>query len=178
MNINKRERVLGMVAIGAVVFYVAVQLIFTPLTNLWHGRTAEIAKLKQDFRNGMVSVNRENAIRDQWNQMHTNTLAITKPEAESQMLKAFQRWSDASNVSVSSIRPQWKEDEDAYNTLECRADVAGNLLNLTRFLYQIEKDPLGVKVDTLDLTARDNNGQQITLALQVSGLQLNPPKKR
>ena len=46
---------------------------------------------------------------------------------------------------------------------------------LTRFLYEVEKDPIALKVDSMDITARDNDGQQLALALQISGLLLNPP---
>jgi hypothetical protein len=77
--------------------------------------------------------------------MRTNTLVNVKSEAESQMLKAFERWSKDGGVSVSSIRPQWKEAEEDYKTLECRADVGGNLPAIAHFLYLVERDPLGVK---------------------------------
>jgi hypothetical protein len=60
-------------------------------------------------------------------------------------------------------------------TLECRADTFGNLASLTRFLYEIEKDPLALKVDAIEIAARDNEGQQLTLGVQISGLLLNPP---
>jgi len=59
-------------------------------------------------------------------------------------------------------------------TLECRVDAFGNLSALTRFLYDVEKDPLALKVDALEITTRDNDGQQLSLALQVSGLLLTP----
>ena len=60
-------------------------------------------------------------------------------------------------------------------TLECRIDAVGSMSTLTRFLYEVEKDPLALKVDSMDITARDNDGQQLALALQISGLLLNPP---
>ena len=60
-------------------------------------------------------------------------------------------------------------------TLECRIDALGSMPALTRFLYEVEKDPLALKVESMDITARDNDGQQLSLALQISGLLLNPP---
>ena len=88
------------------------------------------------------------------------------------MSEAFQRWTQSSGISMTSYRPQWKRSGDDYMTLECRADVSGNIADVTRFLYEIERDPLGVKVDSADLATRDTDGAQITLGLQVSGLQL------
>lgn len=177
MNLNKRQQLLAIAAIVMVGLFLADKLVFTPLTRSWDDRSKRIAKLKEQVRDGAETVKRERALHEQWDNMRTNTLAGAKPEAESQMLKAFERWSQAGGVSVSSIRPQWKEAEDDYKSLECRADVAGSLQAITRFLFQIERDPLGVKVDSLELTARNNEAAQLALVLQVSGLLLNPPRQ-
>ena len=177
MNLSKQQRMLAIVAIAMVALFMADKLVFAPLTAGWKARSERIAKLKEQVRDGTETVKREVALRSQWDRMRTNTLSTAKPEAESQMLKAFERWSQAGGVAVSSIRPQWKEAEDDYKMLECRADVAGNLSAIAHFLYQVERDPLGVKVDSLELTARDNEGAQLALVVQVSGLLLNPPKQ-
>ncbi len=177
MNLNKRQQLLAILVIVAVGLFVADPLVFEPLEARWKARSAGIAKLKQQVRDGTETLKREQALRERWAMMSTNTLPVSKSEAESRMLKAFERWSQAGGVSVSSIRPQWKEAEDDYKTLECRADVAGSLSAISRFLFQIERDPMGVKVDSMELTARDNEGSRLALVIQVSGLLLNPPKQ-
>lgn len=177
MNLNKRQQLLAILAIVAVGLFVVDKLVLTPLTNSWKTRAARLEKLKKDVRDGEETLKRESAWREQWGRMRTNTLATDKSNAENQMMKAFERWSQEGGVSVSSIRPQWKESEDDYKTLECRADVAGSLPAIARFLFQIERDPMGVKVDSMELTARDTEGSQLALIIQVSGLLLNPPKQ-
>jgi len=177
MNLNKRKQLLAILAIVAVGFFVADKLVFTPLTKNWKARAERIAKLKENVRDGTETVKRERVLHEQWDNMRTNVLSSSKPEAESQMLKAFERWSKEGGVSVSSIRPQWKEVEDDHKTLECRADVSGSLPAITKFLYHIERDPMGVKVDSMELQSRDNEGSQLALIIQVSGLLLNPPKQ-
>ena len=176
MNLTKRQQILAILAIVLVGLYVADKLVFTPLTRNWKARSERIAELKEQVRDGNETLKRETTLREQWNRMRRNTLVNVKSEAESQMLKAFERWSKDGGVSVSSIRPQWKEAEDAYKTLECRADVGGSLSAIAHFLYLVERDPLGVKVDSLELTSRNNEGSQLSLVVQVSGLLLNPPK--
>jgi len=176
MNLNKRQQLLAILAIVAVGLFVADKLVFTPLTVSWKARSARIGGLKEQVRDGAEMLKRDRALREQWAMMSTNTLPNAKPEAESLMLKAFERWSETGGVSVSSIRPQWKEAEDDYKTLECRADVSGSLTAISRFLYDIERDPLGVKVDSMELQSRDPEGSQLALVIQVSGLLLNPPK--
>jgi hypothetical protein len=177
MNLNKRQQFLAVLVIAMVGLFIADKLLITPLSNSWKNRSSRIAKLKELVRDGESTVKQEQTLRRQWDNIRTNTLASAKPEAESQMLKAFERWSQAGGVSVSSIRPQWKEVEDDYKTLECRADVAGSLPAIVRFLFQVERDPLGVKVDSMELTTRNSEGSQLALVIQVSGLLLNPQKQ-
>jgi len=176
MNLNQRQKILAVLAITAVGLFMADKLVITPLTSSWKARSERLAKLKEKVRDGDETLKRETALTEQWEHMKKNVLNPAKPEAESQMLKAFERWSSDSGVAVSSIRPQWKESEDDYKTLECRADVAGSLSAIAHFLYQVEHDDLGVKVDSMELQSRDTEGSQLALVVQVSGLLLNPPK--
>ena len=88
---------------------------------------------------------------------------------------ARRKWSLDSRISVSSIKPQWKRGtSEDYSVLECRVDAAGSLGTLTRFLYEVENSPLALKVESVEITSRDNNGQQLALGLLVSGLRLAP----
>jgi hypothetical protein len=104
--------------------------------------------------------------------MRTNTLPESVSAAENQVLQAFDRWSQLSRISISSLKPQWKQAGDDYMTLEYRAEAFGNIETVTRFLYEIERDALALRVESVELTSRDNEGQQLGLGLQVSGLQL------
>jgi Tfp pilus assembly protein PilO len=175
MKVNSRQQLLAIIAIAAVVLWAGLNMIYNPLAKSWKARAARIAQLKKSVDQGSKVLEREKVIRERWDQMRTNTLANVLSEGESQVFKSFDRWSRDSGVTVNSIKPQWKRNEDDYMTLECRADAAGNLATLTRFLYEIEKDPLALKVDSVELSARDSRGQQLTLGLTVSGLLLNPP---
>lgn len=177
MNLNKRQQILALLAIALVGLYVADKIVFSPLLRSWKARSERIATLKKDFREGSDLLRNDATWRARWEEMRTNTLAGERPEAESQMLKAFERWSKEGGVSVSSVRPQWKDAGDDYVTLECRADVGGSLQDIAHFLFEIERDALGVKVDALELTSRDVEGTQLTMVLQVSGLLLKAGEK-
>jgi len=56
--------------------------------------------------------------------------------------------------------------------LQCRVEGAGNLKAVSRFLYEMEKSTTALKLDNLEITAHDNEGQQLTVSMQVSGLVL------
>ena len=175
MEIKNRQQTLAIAAIAAVALLASDRVIFSPLKDHWKARAERIAELKKNVNQGTLLLQREQAVRSRWNGMRTNALPNNLSAAESEVFKAIDRWSDESRISISSRKPQWRRDSDDYMTLECRIDALGSMSALTRFLYEVEKDPLALKVESMDITARDNDGQQLSLALQISGLLLNPP---
>jgi hypothetical protein len=174
VNVNNRQQLLAVLAIGAIVLLLGDRLVLTPLTRSWKERTQKIASLRKSLAQGDLLLERDSRIRETWETMRTNTLPVNLSAAENEVLKGFNRWAEESRISISSIKPQWRRNTDDYMLLECRADTFGTMENLSRFLYEIEKDPLALRVESLEITARDNNGQQLAMAVQLSGLLLTP----
>ena len=173
MNGN-RQQLLALVAGAAIVLLLGDRLVLTPLARSWRERSQKITSLKKSINQGEVLLDRDARIRETWDNMRTNTLPVNLSAAENEVLKGFNRWSEESHISISSIKPQWRRNADDYMLLECRADTFGTMEALARFLYEIEKDPLALRVESLEITTRDNNGQQLAMAVQVSGLLLTP----
>ena len=176
MQIKDRQKLLTIVAIVAVALLAIDKIVLPPLEGLWKSRSARIADLRARVNEGTQLLRREQYVRARWSEMETNTLPNNASLAEQQLLSGFDRWSRESGVSVNSVMPQWKQDADDFKTLECRVDVSGNLNTLSRFLYNLERDPMAVKMQSVELSSRDNEGQQLTLGLQVSALVLTPKK--
>ena len=178
MKIQNRQQLLMILAGTAVALFAADKLILTPLSGYWTSRSKEIVQLRKKVEDGTQLIRRESSLTERWNQMRRNALPVNQSQTEQQVLGAFDRWSQGSGISLTSISPQWKHDADDYMTLQCRVEASGNLSTLTRFLYAIEKDPMALKLEIVELSARDNDGQQLALGLQVSGLVLTPQEKR
>ena len=118
------------------------------------------------------------SVENRWGEMASNALPKATSAAEGRVLEALDRWSRAASVNVTSVKPQWKQVDDDYSTFECHVDATGNLATLTRFLYEVERDKLAVRVEAVELAARDNDAASLSLGLQVSGLLLNLPDRR
>ena len=177
MRIENRQQLLVIAALVVVGLFAADRLILTPLTHLWSNRSREIAGLRTRIAEGNSLIRRSQAIRGRWDEMRANTLTNNPSLAQEQVLKAFVNWAQESGVSLNGISPQWKNDSDSYKTLACRVDASGTLWTLSRFLYDIEKGPMALKLESLELGSHDNGGQQLTLGLQVSGLVLTPENR-
>lgn len=167
MKIENRQQILAAGAIAVVALLLLDRIVITPMLDGWKTRAADIARLEGDIRKGRELIDRGDQLRGKWSNMKTNTL--TEDSAEQKLLEAFQRWSDEARISVSSLQPSKRIEEDHISE-ECRASLSGSIASLTRFLYAMEKDSMGVKVESLEITSRDDNGRTLSVGLTVSGL--------
>ena len=174
MKTDKRQRTLLIVTGLVLAFFVGDKLVYTPLTNLWNSRQRERTELQQQIKEGRDLIDREDQLRAQWRMMRTNALPRNESLAQEQLLKALEDWATESNVSINGTAPQWKSEDDDHRTLVCRVDASGSLWQLCRFIYHIENGPMGLKLDSVDITSRDNTGQLLALGLQVNALVLTP----
>lgn len=177
MKIKNREKFLLMAAALVVVLLLGDRLVFSPLTRIWKERSEKITGLTKSINNGALLLSRERDMRERWSSMASNTLPVNVSMGESIVLKAVDRWVQASKISFTSIKPQWKQNAEDYMTLECRVDAFGGMEALTRFLYEMETDPLAIKVESMEITARDATGQQLSLGVRFTGLMLTPENK-
>jgi hypothetical protein len=178
MKIKSRQDFLVALTIAAAGLFVAVNFIFTPLEHWWTARSAQVRDLREKVHDGKMMLSRESGIRSHWDAMRTNALPANTSLAEQQVLKAFDGWSRDSSAELTSIMPQWNNDSTNYMTLACRVEASGSLGTLSRFLYEVEKGPMPLRIDTVELGAHDNDGQQLTLGLEVNGLALMQQDKK
>ena len=177
MQIKKRQQFLIIVAVAAAVLLTGDRLVLSPLLKAWSGRATRVAELRKEIAQGKMLLQREQSIRTRWQQMSSNALPNNTSAAEQQVFKAIDLWAQNSGVAISAITPQWKHDSDDYMTFECRVDATGDLGKLSRFLYSVERDPAALKLELVEVGARDKEGQQLSLGLQLSGLVLTPQKQ-
>jgi hypothetical protein len=181
MQIKNRQQVLVIGAIAAVVLFAGDRLVLTPLLKTWDTRQARIAERRNDINRANTMVQDElvpdQSLHTRWLKMSRNTLTNNTSAAEQQVFRAVESWAQNSGVAISAITPQWKHDSDDYMTFECRVDAAGDLGKLSRFLYSVERDPMALKLELVELGARDKEGQQLSLGLHLSALVLTPQKR-
>lgn len=176
MQIKNRQQILIAVAIAVVALFALDKLVISPLTKAWQDRSKAIAELRNRVANGRSLVGRERGLRNHWTEMQTNSLPANRSLAEQKVLDAFNRWAQDSRINITSVSPQWRDQED-YTTLQCRVEGSGSLERITQFLHKMEKDSMALRLETVELSSRDTEGQQISLAMQVSGLVLGANTK-
>jgi hypothetical protein len=172
MEAKNREKLL-MIAVGAcVALWLLNLLVISPLMDGWHSRSDEIDQLKKEIADGAGLIRREATIRGRWDFMRANALNSNPTVATRQLFTAFDRWASSGGVTQGSFRPQVQETDTNFLTIDCHSDVSGSINNVRDFLKAMSRDPLADKLDSFVLTAKDDNGKQLTLDLNLSGLVL------
>lgn len=184
MKTENRQKLLIIVTGCVLALLLGDKLVYSPLVRVWQSRETEIKTLRAQVDEGAALVKREGVIRSRWQNMQTNMLPNDDSLAQERVYKSLQEWAQESGVSINAINPQWKIEKDDYKTLVCRVDASGSLWMLSRFIYNIENasspnnkssvGALGVKLESMDLSVKDNTGQLLSLGLQISGLVLTP----
>lgn len=172
MNPEKRQRLLLLATLAAAGLYVANLVFLDPLTKWWSVRSARIAVLRQQLKEGQKLLGQEAGLHRDWNWILTNSLPAEPILAEQKVLKALDTWSRESGAEILDRIPQWKGGSDRHQTLNCRVEATGTLASLSQLLFRIEQGPMSLKLDSVQLGTRDTAGQQLTLGLQVNGLVL------
>lgn len=180
MPTNDRQKWLIIAAAIAIGLFACDHLLFTPLGNAWTARSKRIDTLRKQVEDGRRILTRDLVLRSRWNGMAKRTLTNDASAAEQQVFNTIDRWAQETGVALTAITPQpnqSRRDSEDYTTYDCRIDATGDLSRLSQFLYRVEREPIALKLQSLELGARDKDGQQLSLGLQVSGLILNSSAK-
>ncbi len=178
MKIENRQQFLVVLTIAAAALFVGVNFIITPLGNWWSARQAQIKVLRTQVTEGQQLIKRAAGIHSRWDEMRQNALPPNTSLAEQNLLQSVSDWARNSGVELTSVMPQWKKDSTNYLTLACRVETAGDMGTLSKFIYDLEKGPMALRLDAMELTSRDASGRLLTLGLELNGLALTLPDKK
>lgn len=178
MKSETRQRWLIMLTAAALLLFLVDRFGLGPLTALWKKRTAHIAELKANLESGRTMLAREKVVRERWGEIRGNTLPYNSSAAEQQLFKALDGWAQESHAKCTGITPQWKEDAEDYMTMDCRVEAAGSMEALSRFLFEIERSPLALQLQSVELASHDGAGRELVLALRCSALALAPEETK
>ncbi len=177
MQTKNRQQLLIIVTVAAVALFAGDKLLLSPLLGAWKARAAHITELRKQVAVNKIYLTRQIGLRNHWRDMSRRTLTNETSAAEQHVFQVIDGWAQNAGVTINAITPQWKRETDDYMTYECRIDAAGDLSHLSRFLYRVEREPMALRLESVELGARDKEGRQLSLGLQLSALVLNPTPK-
>jgi len=171
---NNRSKLLLIVTGVVIGLFVGDLMVLSPLISAWKSRSDTLDQLTRELKADQLLLKREASLNRDWADKQSRVLTNNASAAEQKIFRAIDRWAQDAGVAIGAITPQWKRDSDDYMTYECRIDASGDLGRLTRFVHSAEREPMALKFESVEIGSRDKEGQQLSLALQLSALILNP----
>ena len=168
-----------LIAAGACVALLAAdRVVIGPLSSTWKARSARIKDLAQSIENGRVLLDRRDALQTQWKEIEQQALSNDAPKAESKVLNAVNSWAAESRFTVTAVIPRWVEDETLGPRVEVRVSGTGDLEAVSRFLYALETSSLPLRLEDVEMRARNDTGREIGLDARFSGLTFSPKEEK
>ena len=172
---NNREKILVILVIAALALYVGDRIVLKPYLASWNARGENIKKLTKQLADGRKLLGDGPQIRADWESKKSNSLTNDVVAARETAVDAVRRWAEESNIIQYTVNPNNPRDEEGFISIENRVDVSGSLTQIFNFLYQLEKDPLAIKLQEFNIDTKDN-GATFTMGVRLSGLVLTKPK--
>jgi hypothetical protein len=175
LDVPVRQRWLMIVAGAGIALLVLDRAAFTPLARLWKSNAAEIARLRSSVAEGQGLIARAVRLNELWAGIQSQAVPRDQAQSEHDVLASFENWSRSSGVELGSVKPLWRHGPtDESSLLECRLEATGSLGGLSRFLFDLESAHQALRVESAELTSRDDSGRSLTLTIIVTGLRLFP----
>jgi Tfp pilus assembly protein PilO len=176
MGFNKREKWLILAAVLCIVILGGDRFILSPMLNLWKTRSARITELEESLNKGSILLDREKTLTQRWQEMKGRSLTNEMSSAENQVLNRVSDWARTSGLNVASLRPRWIDEGEESKKLEFGLSATGSMDSVARFLYELERDPLAIRLEDMELVARDDQGRELTFSARFTGLILTAEK--
>ncbi len=172
MVLSKRERVIAIVAVAAVAVLVLDHYAITPLMDsserLDNERTAAAQKLSE----ANVLLNRQAGLQRKWKEMLAGGLTDSPGDAEPQVLHTLQDLASQARLNISSLRPERSNQGDVVREITVQTSGTGSMAAVSNFLYRVESAQIPLRITALQIGARREGTDDLSLVARISTLYL------
>ena len=170
MVLSKRERLIAAAALLAVGILLADRVALTPLLERRTAVEDERQRVLAELERARVLFERRKLLSPRWREMLDAGLGLGPAEAESQVLHAVRNWSQEAGLALSSLRPERMSPRAGLNEITFQASATGGMRAVAGFLWRLESSSLPVRVTELQLGARREGTDDLSLQLHISAL--------
>ncbi|HEY1683367.1 MAG TPA: GspMb/PilO family protein [Tepidisphaeraceae bacterium] len=174
IKLNPRERKIAIivaVCLGTWAFY---ELALTPLM----AQQADLQSQIDDANSGLRQ-NKQLKLRAQmddkrWHLMEKYGLHTDPATSESQMLHAIENWARDAQLSMTGNKPDRAEAQKPFERITFHVSSTGNLMAINRFLWDVETATIPTRIEDLNITARKEGTNDLSLSVAISTLCVVP----
>jgi len=171
MVLSKRERVILIVTAVVVGALVVDKVLFGPVKGRLDEMKVQRDLLVAEVAEAQSLFERQRLLAPRYKTMLSDGFR-NDTEAESRVLRALREWSDATGVTLSSVKPERVASDQGLKEMTFVVAGKGTLRSVAQLLYQIETAALPIKVKNMQLGLASEGTDSMSLQLRLSALYL------
>ena len=166
-----------MTCVGLLVLNYAI---LNPAIAAWSAQSDRIEALQKKVVRGRTLLERETLIRNHWAAMLRENMSADNSTADNDAFKAISRWTTDSNITLSSVTPQFQaHDDGGYDAFEYRLSAIGDQGGGGAvFVRPGGQTRCRAAWRNARLTTRDGHGAQLTLSARFSFVRVDEDSGR
>jgi len=151
---TKREK--GLI-VWTIVVLVSVGLylyVVEPLWIYWGGLDIKIYNLEKQLQRNQVVLSRERSIEAEYHAYEDRfKLEGSDQEKTAKILKEIETAARNNRVHINDIKPRHIKDEEFYKFYVIELEVAANVINLSKFIYDLQISTHALRVTRIQMAA-------------------------
>jgi len=166
---NKREKILLIVAVVVVLVPTAYFKIFTPFIDKWTNQSLEIKKDKEIIKKLKDEISQKDNLTKEFSLLTKKIRAkLPLEREENQFLAEIGKVSQDTDVHIITMNPLLSKNLGVFKELSVEIDMEANLGNLVRFLYQMRKSSVVLVANKLSLEPKSRRSALLKGNLTIS----------
>lgn len=169
MVLSKRERIILIITMIVVGALIADKIILGPVSDRLDAMKVQRDQLLAEVNEAQSLFERQRLLAPRYKTMLADGFR-NDTEAESRVLRALREWSDATSMTLSSVKPERVASDRGLKEMTFVVAGKGTLRSVAQFLYQIETAALPIKVKNMQLGLASEGTDSMSLQLRLSAL--------
>lgn len=170
MIISGRERLIILAAASVVAILLLDRYVITPLDEYRDALDVRKQRLLGDMDRAQALLEHKRKLAPKWREMIAGGLKGDPSEAESQVLHLVQDWSQEAGLKLTSLKPDRLIEKRNLQEISFQAAGTGSMKAVSRFLWRLETAKAPIRVKEMQLGARKEGSDDLTLQLRLSTL--------
>ena len=172
MALTNRERIIMILAGIAIGVLVADRYVLGPIFERRSEMSQSKQRLEGEVEQAHATLQRRKVISRRWHQMQQAGLSSDIEKIEGILFRFLETSSDRSGFLLTSIQPERLTQEGQIGQIDFMVSGTGTMDAVTRFLWDIEMAEVPIRIDSMQLSANDENASQMSLQLKLSSIYL------
>jgi hypothetical protein len=152
-RLSKRERIIVYLLLAVISFLLFDRMVLAPIGKRMNTLNSEITSQKKKLTRFIHIVRQEESIIDEYNEYTKQLNQARSDEGETTAFqKSVEGLTKKTNLSVIKMQPSEVEKAGLYKKYAIKVDAEATAVQLTDFLYQLERDSQLMRVSEFSLS--------------------------